>query len=186
MNKRTPCERCTATKKDGTRCKNMTCKWSPTCYVHRQIDIKDSTLPNAGRGGFARKDLKKGDTVGRYTVGTHKMTQQQLNELHPDARERTHIWGKGGSFYDAKRDNSVAGIFNNCRTGQNCRNNAKINSAGNIKLTQNVAKGREIFTTGYGSGYWRDRWPLTLTYRTIFQTTRPLLVPIPHQWVNHW
>ena len=155
--KRTPCQRCIAIKKDGQRCKNMTCKWSPMCYVHRQVIVKESTIPDAGQGGFARVDLKKGTTIGRYTVGTIKLDADQL----PPMNDRTHIWQKNANtFFDAEKTNSIAGKYNSCtardakRTG--CSQNAKINSVGNVKLTKNVKKGAEIFVP-YGKDYWVNK-----------------------------
>ena len=59
--RRTPCERCVAIKKNEEQCRNMTCKWSPMCWAHRQVDVQESTIPNVGEGGFARVDLKKGN-----------------------------------------------------------------------------------------------------------------------------
>jgi len=153
--KRTPCERCIAIKKNGQRCKNMTCKWSPMCWAHRQVNVQESTIDNAGEGGFARIDLKKGTIVGRYTVGTIKLHADQL----PPMNDRSHIWQKNvNTFFDAERTNSVAGKYNSC-TSQDakligCKNNAKYTSVGNVKLTKNVKKGAEIFVP-YGRDYWR-------------------------------
>ena len=153
--KRTSCERCIAIKKNGERCKNMTCKWSPMCWAHRQINVQESTIPDAGKGGFAKVDLKKGTMVGRYTVGTIKLDADQL----PPMIDRTHIWQKNANtFFDAEKTNSISGKFNSCsskntkQTG--CKNNAKINKVGNVILTKNVKKNAEIFVP-YGKDYWR-------------------------------
>ena len=154
--KRTPCARCVAIKKNGQRCKNMTCKWSPMCWAHRQVEVQESTIPNSGQGGFARVDLKKGAMVGRYTVGTMKLDANQL----PPMNDRTHIWQKNANtFFDAEKTNSISGKFNACTSKDaksiGCSNNAKINSVGNVKLTKNVKKGQEIFVP-YGRDYWRS------------------------------
>jgi len=159
---RTDCEQCVATTKAGHRCKNNTCKWSPTCYVHRDVNIKDSTIENGGLGVFARKDLKKDTVVGKYKVGTTKMTLEQLNNKYPRNQDRTHVWSnKNRDFYDAMPTKSIAGRFNTCRAQDkrriNCNNNAKILSSGNIKLTKNVRDNHEIFVSGYGNNYWRGK-----------------------------
>ena len=88
--KKTPCERCIAiSKSSGNQCRNMTCKYSPYCYVHRVVNISESSLiPNSGLGVYAKEDLKKDKLVGRYTVGTQKLTSNQL----PPLNQRTHIW----------------------------------------------------------------------------------------------
>ena len=155
--KRTPCERCIAIKKNGERCKNMTCKWSPMCWAHRQVNVQESTIPNSGQGGFARVDMKKGTMIGRYTVGTIKLDADQL----PPMNDRTHIWQKNfNTFFDSKNTNSINGKYNSCPPrdvkAYGCSNNAKINSVGNVKLTKNVKKGQEIFVP-YGKDYWVNK-----------------------------
>jgi len=127
------------------------------CWVHRLVNVQESTIPNAGEGGFARVDLKKGTMIGRFTVGTIKLEADQL----PPMNDRTHIWQKNfNTFFDTAMTNSISGKFNSCtskdakRTG--CKNNAKINSVGNVKLTKNVKKGQEIFVP-YGKDYWVNK-----------------------------
>ena len=158
---RTACSMCNAKTKKGQPCKNVTCKWSPKCHAHRDVEIKKSTIPNSGNGVFATRDLKKNQIVGNYTVGTRKMSAEQLNKKFPENKQRTHIWSKSKTeFYDAKSTKSVAGIFNNCRPQDSrvirCKNQAKITNFGNVRLTENVKKGKEIFTT-YGREYWRKK-----------------------------
>ena len=53
------CLRCTATTKQGTRCKRTTCKYSPFCASHKAYYAAQSTIPNSGRGIFAAKNLRR-------------------------------------------------------------------------------------------------------------------------------
>ena len=156
--KKTSCTQCIAiSKSSGNQCKNKTCKYSPYCYVHRIVNVKQSSIPNSGLGVYAKEDLKKDLIVGRYTVGTQKLTLNQL----PPLNQRTHIWQKNKNlFFDASKTNSVAGKFNDC-THKNakenkCKNNAVINSVGNIRLKSNVKKNKEMFVS-YGKDSWNDR-----------------------------
>jgi len=156
--KKTSCERCIAiSKSSGNQCRNMTCKYSPYCYVHRVVNVKQSSIPNSGLGVYAKEDLKKDKLVGRYTVGTQRLT---MNEL-PPLNQRTHIWKKNNNlFYDASKTNSVAGKFNDCTPHSakriKCKNNALINSVGNVRLKSNVKKNQEIFVS-YGKDYWKNK-----------------------------
>ena len=156
--KRTKCIRCNGITKKGERCKRMTCIWSPMCHWHTNIEVKQSKIPKSGRGGFAKKDLKKDTIVGNYTIGTHKLSLEQLKKLYPNSKDRTHIWQQNDDvYYDARNTRSVAGMFNNCTSMDyrkiGCRNAAKITAKfGNIKLTRNVKKGDEIYKT-YGPGF---------------------------------
>ena len=77
---RTSCVQCMGKTKEGNRCKLMSCKWSPMCHHHRDTFIDDSDLPNAGKGVFAKRDIKKDTKIADYTVGTEKMTHNQLNQ----------------------------------------------------------------------------------------------------------
>ena len=51
--------------KAGDRCKRTTCRYAPFCASHKAYRVAQSNIPNAGRGAFAVRDLKKGDTIGR-------------------------------------------------------------------------------------------------------------------------
>ena len=54
------------------------------------MNVKQSSIPNSGLGVYAKEDLKKDLIVGRYTVGTQKLTLNQL----PPLNQRTHISSK--------------------------------------------------------------------------------------------
>ena len=158
---KTSCERCAAMTKSGHRCKNMTCKYSPLCYVHKHVVVGDSQIPNSGQGVYAKSNLKKGTMVGRYTIGTDKMTLQQMNAKFPDVKDRTHIWSNNrNAYFDAEKTNSIAGKYNSCTPRDarkmGCKNNARINNVGNIVLNRNVKQDREIYVS-YGREYWRNR-----------------------------
>lgn len=155
------CTYCTENTKQNRRCKNLTCKWSPVCHVHRKITIKDSTIPLAGLGVFASTNIKANTKIADYTIGTKSLTCKELNMKYPDNKTAKYVWKKNkNQFYDAtptSRIKSVAGLFNTCRSQNKIkkyckRNNAKILSTGSIRTLHNIKKGEEIFVP-YGKDY---------------------------------
>ena len=156
----TPCSKCAAKTKRGSPCKLKTCKWSPYCHLHSPVDLRQSTIPNAGTGVYASRDIKKDTKVADYTVGTKPMAKAQLNAAYPGDTTATHVWGKNQNlFYDALPtvSNSIAGMFNTCRAvnkrrGECKGNNTKVTHTGAIKTTKNVRKDEELFY-GYGRDY---------------------------------
>ena len=66
------CSRCQASTASGGQCKNSTCERFPYCWVHlKQIDglaVKPSTIAGAGKGLFAEKRFRPGETVTRYSA----------------------------------------------------------------------------------------------------------------------
>ena len=58
--KKTSCTQCIAiSKSSGNQCKNKTCKYSPYCYVHRIVNVKESSIPNSGLGICQRRLEKR-------------------------------------------------------------------------------------------------------------------------------
>lgn len=158
---KTACTQCTAVTKDNLRCKLQTCKWSPKCFVHRDVEIGTSRIPNSGDGVFAKRDLKNNEIIAQYTVGTIPLTKSQLDAKYPGDTLATHTWMKNGNlYYDAVNTTSVAGMFNSCRTKDKkeqptfCKgNNAKLTQSGSIKTLKSIEQGQEIFIS-YGKTYW--------------------------------
>ena len=68
------CPQCKAITDKGERCKNHTCRNVNYCWIHlRKIDglaIKDSDIPNAGKGVFATRDfpLKQKDKGSKKPI----------------------------------------------------------------------------------------------------------------------
>lgn len=145
------CPTCNGITKAGTVCRLKTCKFAPKCYHHTPIKIGPSQIPNAGRGMFSRRDIRKGEIISNYTLGTKKMTLDQFKRAYPSGRA-THVWSADGrTFYDARDANkSVAGMANRAPKGK--RNNARITGSGSIIATARIPADREILVS-YGSGY---------------------------------
>ena len=144
------CPVCNARTKANQRCKRNTCKFAPKCFQHTSVEVKRSNI--SGRGLFAKKDIRAGEIVGDYTVGTERMTNAQFLAKYPSGKA-THVWAPraGGVYYDAKDSKkSVAGMANRAPSGG--RNNARITGGGKIQANSKIPEGREILV-GYGPGY---------------------------------
>ena len=144
------CPLCKGTTKDNQPCKRKTCKFAPMCFQHTSVEVKPSNI--AGRGLFAKRDIRTGEIVGDYTIGTKQLTPGQFRAKYPNGRA-THVWSPRGrgTYYDATDGSkSVAGKANRAPSGG--RNNAKITGGGKLKAKQRITKGREILV-GYGAGF---------------------------------
>jgi hypothetical protein len=157
------CEQCCITKPDGGQCKRKTCIGSPYCYIHlllvRHLRIKQSTLPNGGKGLFAMDPkatanavvFKKGDTIIDYD-----------GELIND-NTKTARYGKYTAPYavECKKDCNVdcaceRGVGANANTNPN-HNNATFSvdrgrKTVKIKASKNIRNGEEIFLS-YGRSF---------------------------------
>ena len=144
------CEQCKGITKQNTRCRLPTCKYSPYCFHHTKVEVKKSGIQNAGRGLFARKDIKNKEVFGNYKLGTIKMTENEYQNKYPN-NEATHVAQIGNYYYDAKNPKkSVAGMANTSK-----RNNSKINNNGKLVAKLNINQGKEIFLA-YGKSYRRN------------------------------
>ena len=82
--------------------------------MHTPVTIAKSTIPNLGNGMIAKKDIKKGEVLADYTIGTKKMTPTEFRAAYPNGRA-THVWAPKNQsvYYDAKDAvKSAAGTAN--------------------------------------------------------------------------
>ena len=85
----TTCPQCTAKTAKGNRCRRTTCKYAPYCASHAAYRVAPSRIDGAGRGALAVRDLKKGDTIGSYTIATVKQTEAEFKKKSQVAGPRT-------------------------------------------------------------------------------------------------
>ncbi len=152
-------QRCAADTKAGTWCKAHT-RNGCLCWVHRAqlngTQIKDSTLPGAGKGLFARWEFNKGDAIVRYTgdiVDTRKGDTEGGFEDSAYVLEVTNTWS-----IDAARTNTADGRMINDTVSSSKRTNCKFafdskRKIVTIRATRKIAIGEELFIN-YGRGYW--------------------------------
>ena len=147
------CPQCTGTTKTGGRCRRQTCKYSPFCYAHKAFLVGDSSIPDAGKGVFAARALRRGGTVGDYTIATVVQTESEFLEAYPDKRA-THTAVIDDTYYTAlgtgKRTHNAIGMANRAPKGR--RNNARILASGRVVASKGISKGSEVFLA-YGSSY---------------------------------
>ena len=146
------CPQCTGTTKTGGRCRRTTCRYAPFCAAHKAFRVGDSTLPDAGKGAFAARALKRGDTVGDYTIATLAQTEVEFLETYPDKRA-THTAKIDDTYYTAlgtgKRTHNAIGMANRAPKGR--RNNARILASGRVVASKKIPMDSAIFLA-YGSG----------------------------------
>ena len=148
------CPQCIARTAKGEQCKRTTCRYAPFCASHKKYRVGQSNIDGAGRGAFAVRDLRKGDTIGSYVIATVKQTPTEFNNEHPSGRA-THTAKVGNHFYTAKgagnRTHNAIGMLNNAaKTG--LRNNAKLLASGRVVASRGVKQGDELLLA-YGSSY---------------------------------
>ena len=167
-------QRCVENTKAGCWCKLHT-RHGCLCWIHRVardgLQIKKSTVPNAGLGLFARRAFKKGEIVARYTGD---LIETQAGE---DRRD-----GFGGSKYvlemservsvDAARTNTADGRMCNDPRGSGKRANVKFSvnqqtKTATVRAKRAIAAGEELLLS-YGRGFWTaqgDKAPQTAKKR---------------------
>ena len=59
-------EVCEATTKSGRPCRNRVVIGLKKCHLHRSVQVKQSNIPNAGKGLFAKKEYRNNDLIGHY------------------------------------------------------------------------------------------------------------------------
>lgn len=162
------CDTCHAPTKSQRQCKRRTCMTHPYCWQHLQsimhLQVKDSTIPGAGKGLFAAKlpgknkqkrvVFRANQIIAPYTG--EKLTKKQLDQRYPgDTLGQYVLQLSKDRYIDARKtDSSVARYANSCqKTSKKC--NAKLaNNTGNLKVKPNVniKEGEEILTS-YGKEY---------------------------------
>jgi SET domain-containing protein len=128
--------------------------------MSKDLVVKKSSLPDAGKGLFTKRDIKKGERFIEY-LG------EVVTEAELDRRAEKDIFGY--AFYISKKKcidafytpNELARYANDAR-GLNkikgVNNNAcyvVYRNSGWIKAEKNIKAGEEIFVS-YGAEYWRD------------------------------
>ncbi len=128
--------------------------------IYKNLAVKKSSIPGAGKGLFTKVDVKKNERIVEY-LG------EIITEAELDRRAEKDIYGYAfyiskkkciDAYYqpealaryanDAKGLTRVEGLKNNC-----CYDIWK--NRGWIKAEKNIKAGEEIFVS-YGPEYWKD------------------------------
>ena len=120
------------------------------------VEVKKSLLPNAGKGLFAKKKIKRGEFIAWYT-GVYV----DAGSVDNDYYDSDYIWGitNSGLYIDAADPKSCLGRYINDSLSlglSNCKLKSYENtySAG-IVATKAIPKGAEVYAT-YGPVYWNE------------------------------
>ncbi|HUP13249.1 MAG TPA: SET domain-containing protein-lysine N-methyltransferase [Niastella sp.] len=126
-------------------------------FLEKQLYVKTSTLPNAGKGLFTKKFIPKGTRIVEYKGRT-----RTWKEVQKDEDESPYIYYVKRNFViDALNDKKALARYANDARGlqrvKDLKNNAEYIEEGVrvfIEATKDIPAGGEIFV-GYGPEYWQ-------------------------------
>jgi len=126
-------------------------------FLEKQLYVKKSTLPNAGKGLFTKKFIPKGTRIVEYKGKT-----RTWKEVQADENESPYIYYVKRNFViDALNDKKALARYANDARGlqrvKNIDNNAEYAEDGVrvfIEAAKDIPAGAEIFV-GYGPEYWQ-------------------------------
>jgi hypothetical protein len=126
-------------------------------FLEKQLYIKTSTLPNAGKGLFTKKFIPKGTRIVEYKGRT-----RSWKEVQKDEDESPYIYYVKRNFViDALNDKKALARYANDARGlqrvKELSNNAEYVEEGVrvfIEAAKDIPAGGEIFV-GYGPEYWQ-------------------------------
>jgi hypothetical protein len=126
-------------------------------FLEKQLYVKTSTLPNAGKGLFTKKFIPKGTRIVEYKGRT-----RTWKEVQKDEDESPYIYYVKRNFViDALNDKKALARYANDARGlqrvKELNNNAEYVEEGTrvfIEATKDIPAGGEIFV-GYGPEYWQ-------------------------------
>lgn len=129
------------------------------------IEIKPSTIPGAGRGVFAKRDLAANTILGYYRGEVvDERRRKDSSDKVMTLYKRPPWWPSGVKFYrgislDGATGGNWLALINDYRgTGQ--PKNADFGQDGMFYTVIPIKKGQELFID-YGSGYWIGRAPFS-------------------------
>ena len=173
FNKKLKTMRCTAVKANGQQCKNHTTIGQDYCHAHRKsilhLQIKDSTIANAGRGLFATGSgiiFRKGDRICLYN-GQLIDKEELLRRYHDDtAPYAIQLHKKNGKnqYEDGALERGIGSLANHSKIKSkiNARLSISYNNRAQLIASKIIRSGQEILVN-YGSDYRFDEDVCTST-----------------------
>lgn len=157
-------QQCTSQTLQARRCRKRTAH-TGECWIHlaknKNLRIKPSNIPNAGKGLFTWKNAipanrKIVDITGR------RMSKRALDRKYGDKLARYSLCNGNtpdSRCVDANHTTDAAGRFANSKRGSRYRSNARFkwNEPGNffyLKSKRRIPANKEIFVN-YGQEYWQ-------------------------------
>lgn len=127
------------------------------CILPEYIEIKQSNIPEAGKGAFAKIDIPKNKTIGRY-LG-EEFTGENLNDATGDYLFSVNHKGKEVKIIDGKDEKKSSWVRfvntplkfkdGNCYFFQRSQGIY-------IRTSKNIKKGEEILAY-YGDEYIKEK-----------------------------
>lgn len=153
------CSKCLGRTKSGARCSKRACM-GDYCWIHAQnqlgLRVKDSSIRAAGKGLFATKNFKRGDTIAKYKGEC--ISRREMDRRYPGDMNADYGFCDGNNCVDAIRTNDGFARFANHKpwrhassqiTGTTC-DTFKLEATKNIRASKKHPK--EIFAD-YGPDY---------------------------------
>lgn len=165
--------RCIAIKPNQKQCK-LTSIFLPYCQKHTKtelgLEVKTSTLPNAGNGLFALKEFQKYDIITEY-IGD-KITNTNADEIYGVELNDLIPYGVSlNSRYiiDSACVRGIGSLANDSRSSK-INNASLIIEKGHVFLqaTKKILIGQEVFVN-YGNEYFTKA---NTEAKPIFSTTK--------------
>lgn len=174
------CTKCVAMTEQNKRCQRTVCIGTDLCWIHlekiKHLKIKDSTIPNAGKGLFAYDPTKaatdiifrNGDVIGDYvgeTINLPTLNQRYgIDHTAPYAVEVNK-----GVVEDCARVRGYIALTNDSLTARQANskfrtNNRKTPHRVQLVATKNIKNNTEILVN-YGNEYTYED---NVTHKTIY------------------
>jgi hypothetical protein len=151
------CNRCAGVTKSGKECSRNTCMYPFYCWQHSPVlAIRDSTIPEAGKGLFAKVDMDKDDEI---PFGGTRLSKKKVEELWPGDQVAPYVLCHEDRkyCYDASSTQSGFARYANDAKHANKRPNALFewnqHEQPILRLVKPISKDKEILTD-YGDNYW--------------------------------
>lgn len=150
---------CEATTKSGNRCKRQTIKYSRYCFQHAKelqgLQINPSTIPEAGNGLFASRDLPSNYKID-YARDIDKMTRNEVEERYPGDTVGQYVLCERQECWDARSTQAGLGRYINHRSRRpNCKF-IVYKGKSYLRTTRKVKKGEELLVS-YGRKFFIEK-----------------------------
>jgi hypothetical protein len=157
------CGRCVAINKNGTRCKRRVCMGRKVCHTHRKagvgLEVKNSNIPNAGKGLFAAREFKKDSVIGVYAGEVLTLAQHSARHGANKHDHGPYSIQVGNRVVDAACRRGLMSLANGSKSiaRANARFVDNIRPSGgiNVKATKRIRVGQEIIVY-YGADYFKS------------------------------